>query len=87
MTPSKLGGKPTWLCPVNTPCEDCKICKTSLVFLGQIEGDFEEHFDIYRRMLYIFVCASQTCVGVGRAVVYRCMIEEHNEWVEFATDK
>jgi hypothetical protein len=86
LTPSKLGGKPVWLCPLNLPSENCQVCGVCLVFLGQVVGDLPEHFDVYRRMLYIFVCASKTCCNVGRAFAYRCMIQEKNEWVQFATN-
>lgn len=37
-------------------------------------------------MLYLFVCASEKCIQLGRAFAYRCLIPDTNEFVKFASD-
>jgi len=37
-------------------------------------------------MLYLFVCASEKCVQLGRAFAYRCIIPNNNDYVKFASD-
>ena len=37
-------------------------------------------------MLYLFVCASEKCIQLGRAFAYRCLIPDTNEFVTFASD-
>jgi len=85
MTPSKIGGKPVWLSPENTPSEACRECKANLVFLGQVYCDLAKYSGM-KRMLYLFVCGSEKCVQLGRAFAYRCMIPEKNDIQEFASD-
>jgi hypothetical protein len=80
LTPSKIGGKPVWLCPLNTPSEKCGSCKTNLVFLGQVYCDLASHPGM-KRMLYLFVCCSENCIQLGRAFAYRCLVPETNEFV------
>ena len=47
-----------------------------------------EQFDQYHRMLYVFCCLSEKCIGTQGAIrCYKCVIpHENNVGMEFATD-
>jgi len=40
--------------------------------------------DDYHRMLYIFLCVSEKCIGTQRAVrVFRCIVPHKNDVIAF----
>jgi hypothetical protein len=41
MTPSKAGGEPSWICPVNQPTLKCDICGYYLTFLLQLYANID----------------------------------------------
>jgi len=63
-TPSKAGGLPAWIAPRSIPNQWCEKCNHKLTFLLQLYANIDEKaFNDYHRMLYIFVCLSETCIG------------------------
>ncbi|KAL9680824.1 hypothetical protein QQ045_012603 [Rhodiola kirilowii] len=65
--PSKAGGVPAWLDPVDLPTGrscTCDICGSPLQFLLQVYAPlFEnEKESTFHRMLYVFVCSSMSCL-------------------------
>jgi pre-rRNA-processing protein TSR4 len=74
--PSKLGGKPCYLNPKDTPVEKCSECQYNLVFLGQLYADLPSHDYAFKRTLYIFACVSPNCIQLGRAFAFRCLVPD-----------
>eukprot|EP00252_Welwitschia_mirabilis_P018681 TRINITY_DN4161_c0_g1_i2.p1 TRINITY_DN4161_c0_g1~~TRINITY_DN4161_c0_g1_i2.p1 ORF type:complete len:407 (+),score=80.26 TRINITY_DN4161_c0_g1_i2:424-1644(+) len=63
--PSKAGGKPAWLDPVNIPEEEssrCDICGNPLQFLMQVYAPIEGKEYAFHRTLFVFMCPSMTCL-------------------------
>ncbi|KKY29197.1 putative pdcd2_c domain [Phaeomoniella chlamydospora] len=73
-TISHLGGYPSWLEDSKTPTASfakCKVCKSYMSLLLQLNGDLPEHFPNDERRLYIFSCRRKACyrkVGSIRAL-------------------
>lgn len=88
-TPSKVGGHPAWIAPKGLPPVWCQKCEYKLTFLMQLYACIDEaEFDDFHRMLYVFVCLSDKCIGTQNAVqCFRGMIPHHNSLgVVFKTD-
>ncbi|KAJ7968146.1 Programmed cell death protein 2 [Quillaja saponaria] len=70
--PSKAGGVPAWLDPVNLPsgrsCA-CDICGESLQFLLQVYAPMEKE-SAFHRMLFVFMCPSMRCL----------LRDQHEQW-------
>lgn len=63
-TPSKVGGRPAWVAPKGTPSLWCEKCGYKMSLLLQLYANIdEESMDDFHRMLYVFVCISEKCVG------------------------
>lgn len=63
-TPSKAGGNPAWLTKEDVPSQWCECCEHKLTFLLQLSANImEKEFDVYHRMLYVFVCLSEKCIN------------------------
>ena len=68
--PSKVGGTPAWLDPINLPGGDntqCGICNKPLVFLMQVyapigAGDPAYREECFHRSLFLFVCEDMACL-------------------------
>ena len=68
-TPSKVGGQPAWIAENGIPSQWCSKCQYKLTFLAQLYANIdEEAMDSYHRMLYVFVCLSEQCIGTQNAV-------------------
>eukprot|EP00301_Raphidiophrys_heterophryoidea_P010020 c15049_g1_i1.p1 GENE.c15049_g1_i1~~c15049_g1_i1.p1 ORF type:complete len:452 (+),score=107.56 c15049_g1_i1:44-1357(+) len=82
--PSKVGGKPGWLCPKPLPpVEDlsCAVCQQRLNFLLQVYCPLDDvdHDNAFHRMLYIFCCANGSCHSQpGSIRVLRCQLPRVN---------
>ncbi|KAK9053080.1 hypothetical protein SSX86_029710 [Deinandra increscens subsp. villosa] len=68
LLPSKAGGTPIWLNPIDLPSGGsclCGICARPLQFLLQINaplsGD-DESESTYHRVLFVFMCTSMSCL-------------------------
>lgn len=63
--PSKAGGTPAWLDPINIPTvmdSCCGICGNPLQFLIQVYAPIEEKDDAFHRTLSVFMCPSMACL-------------------------
>lgn len=63
--PSKAGGTPAWLDPVNLPrgkdiC--CGICEKQLQFLLQVYAPIEGKDEAFHRTLFVFMCPNMACL-------------------------
>ncbi|GMH02593.1 hypothetical protein Nepgr_004432 [Nepenthes gracilis] len=71
--PSKAGGVPAWLDPINLPSGNsclCDICGEPLQFLLQVYAPISEKEFTFHRMLYVFLCPSMTCL----------LQDQHEQW-------
>ncbi|TXG63357.1 hypothetical protein EZV62_010351 [Acer yangbiense] len=63
--PSKAGGPPAWLDPVNLPSGRsclCDICGEPLQFLIQVYAPISEKDSTFHRTLFVFMCPSMKCL-------------------------
>ncbi|CAM6096376.1 unnamed protein product [Calypogeia fissa] len=64
--PSKVGGCPAWLDPLNLPKGEhmlCGICDKPLQFLLQVYASSPEDEDYaFHRILFVFICPSLACL-------------------------
>ncbi|KAL0389672.1 UNVERIFIED_CONTAM: Programmed cell death protein 2-like [Sesamum calycinum] len=70
--PSKAGGTPAWLDPINLPSEKsslCDFCGEPLQFLLQVYAPLPEE-STFHRTLFIFMCPSMTCL----------LRDQHEQW-------
>ncbi|KAK7303963.1 hypothetical protein RJT34_14913 [Clitoria ternatea] len=70
--PSKAGGVPAWLDPVNIPLgrtSVCDICEEPLQFLLQVYAPIEKE-TTFHRMLFVFMCPSMKCL----------LRDQHEQW-------
>lgn len=62
--PSKLGGRPAWLDPLNLPPPSqvtCQHCHQPLTFLCQLYCPLEGRDDCFHRTVFVLVCAAPGC--------------------------
>lgn len=62
--PSKVGGRPAWLNPLELPSAEqlqCAITRKPLDFLLQIYAPIEENPEAFHRSVYIFISPKGTC--------------------------
>ncbi|XP_062155616.1 uncharacterized protein LOC133863605 isoform X1 [Alnus glutinosa] len=70
--PSKAGGVPAWLDPVNLPSGKscvCDICGEPLQFLLQVYAPIEKEY-AFHRTLFVFMCLSMNCL----------LRDQHEQW-------
>ncbi|KAI4343103.1 hypothetical protein MLD38_027642 [Melastoma candidum] len=71
--PSKAGGLPAWLDPVNLPSNRsqlCDICGEPLFFVLQVYAPTSDRESTFHRTLYLFMCPSMTCL----------LRDQHEQW-------
>ncbi|ONK67563.1 uncharacterized protein A4U43_C05F1340 [Asparagus officinalis] len=71
--PSKAGGVPAWLDPLNLPWgkfRTCGFCGEPLLFLLQIYASLPEKESTFHRILYVFMCPSMSCL----------LKDQHEQW-------
>lgn len=71
--PSKAGGVPAWLNPVDLLSEKsftCGFCREPLQFLLQIYAPISDKESTFHRMLYVFMCPSMSCL----------LRDQHEQW-------
>jgi len=84
--PSKIGGKPAWLDPVNLPQPEdlvCKKCNKPLVFLLQVYAPIDHLSHCYHRTLYLFCCREPLCHSQNSTdpfLVLRCNLPQANSF-------
>ncbi|XP_024365835.1 uncharacterized protein [Physcomitrium patens] len=67
--PSKVGGCPAWLDPINIPTGEqstCGICDSPLEFLLQVYAPIDDIDDAFHRSLFVFVCPNASCLEQDR---------------------
>ncbi|PSR94735.1 Programmed cell death protein [Actinidia chinensis var. chinensis] len=71
--PSKAGGVPAWLNPIDLPsgrsCH-CDICGQPLQFLLQVYAPLAEKEFAFHRTLFVFMCPSMACL----------LQDQHEQW-------
>ena len=85
LTPSKIGGKPAWIATKGLPSTDCQVCHQPLLFLGQVYANLDA-LDDFHRMLYVFACVSEKCIGTQCVRVFRALVHDKNPMVTFLSD-
>ncbi|KAL2634346.1 hypothetical protein R1flu_005825 [Riccia fluitans] len=63
--PSKAGGAPAWLDPVNVPRAkqaSCGICDKPLQFALQVYAPVDDDETAFHRTVYVFICTSLACL-------------------------
>lgn len=63
--PSKAGGTPAWLDPINLPQGEeisCGICGKPMQFLIQVYAVIEGRDNAFHRMLFVFMCPDMSCL-------------------------
>ncbi|KAL8236207.1 hypothetical protein R6Q59_017288 [Mikania micrantha] len=71
--PSKAGGTPAWLNPINLPSGKsclCDICGEPLRFLLQAYAPLSEKESTFHRTLFVFMCTSMLCL----------LQDQHEQW-------
>ncbi|XP_039136827.1 programmed cell death protein 2 [Dioscorea cayenensis subsp. rotundata] len=71
--PSKAGGVPAWLDPVDLPPESartCGFCGDPLQFLLQIYAPISEKESTFHRTFFVFMCPSMACL----------LRDQHEQW-------
>nr|GEV16048.1 programmed cell death protein 2 [Tanacetum cinerariifolium] len=71
--PSKAGGTPAWLDPVNLPTGNsslCDICGEPLRFLLQAYAPLSDKDSTFHRTLFVFMCTSMSCL----------LRDQHEQW-------
>ncbi|ONL97079.1 zinc finger (MYND type) family protein / programmed cell death 2 C-terminal domain-containing protein [Zea mays] len=71
--PSKAGGIPAWLDPVNLPSGKsscCGFCGEPLQFVLQIYAAVEDNVAAFHRTLFMFMCPSMACL----------LRDQHEQW-------
>ncbi|KAA8543064.1 hypothetical protein F0562_021441 [Nyssa sinensis] len=71
--PSKAGGVPAWLDPINLPSGRsciCDICSEPLQFLLQVYAPLSEKESTFHRTLFVFMCPSMSCL----------LQDQHEQW-------
>jgi hypothetical protein len=56
-----------------------------LCFVGQVYANLDA-LDDFHRMLYIFACVSDKCIGTQCVKVYRGLVQDKNSMVQFISD-
>ncbi|XP_050237644.1 uncharacterized protein LOC126687220 [Mercurialis annua] len=63
--PSKAGGSPAWLDPINIPSGRscvCDICGNPLQFLLQVYAPISDKESTFHRTLFVFMCPKMSCL-------------------------
>ncbi|CAN0924159.1 Programmed cell death protein 2 [Linum grandiflorum] len=71
--PSKAGGAPAWLDPVNLPSGKlslCDSCGKPLRFVLQVYAPITEKESAYHRTLFVFMCPKMSCL----------LRDQHEQW-------
>ncbi|CAN1143243.1 Programmed cell death protein 2 [Linum perenne] len=71
--PSKAGGAPAWLDPVNLPSGNrslCDTCGKPLRFVLQVYAPITEKESTYHRTLFVFMCSKMSCL----------LRDQHEQW-------
>lgn len=85
--PSKVGGMPAWLDPLQLPSSDtltCTNCDQPLIFLLQVYAPIDRISHAFHRSVYVFVCSNGRCVLQHKqARVIRSQLPRQNKYYSF----
>ena len=82
--PTKVGGKPAWLDPVNLPSPQqlaCQHCGKPCVLLLQLYAPLSDHPTVFHRSLFLFMCKESSChhpASTKPFRVFRCNFAKDN---------
>ncbi|KAJ4849106.1 hypothetical protein Tsubulata_027764, partial [Turnera subulata] len=71
--PSKAGGAPAWLDPINLPSGKsclCDMCEEPLQFVLQVYANLPDKDSTFHRTLFVFMCTSMKCL----------LRDQHEQW-------
>ncbi|KAJ8749628.1 hypothetical protein K2173_026277 [Erythroxylum novogranatense] len=71
--PSKAGGVPAWVDPINLPSGQsctCDICGQPLQFLLQVYSPLSDKESAFHRTIFVFMCTSMSCL----------LRDQHEQW-------
>ncbi|XP_077419585.1 programmed cell death protein 2 [Vanacampus margaritifer] len=87
--PSKVGGKPAWLCQRDPPSLDkleCETCRLPMAFLLQVYAPISGQGRSFHRTLFVFCCKTPECFtnNDSRSVkVFRSQLPRRNEFYSY----
>ncbi|KAM7406276.1 hypothetical protein PAMP_000664 [Pampus punctatissimus] len=87
--PSKVGGKPAWLCQRGLPSLtglECEICRLPLAFLLQVYAPISGQDRSFHRTLFLFCCKTPECYTSNDSrcmKVFRSQLPRRNEFYPF----
>ncbi|XP_044202599.1 programmed cell death protein 2 [Thunnus albacares] len=87
--PSKVGGKPAWLCQRGLPSLsglECEICRLPLAFLLQVYAPISGQDRSFHRTLFLFCCKTPECYthNDSRCMkVFRSQLPRRNEFYPY----
>ncbi|KAH7288423.1 hypothetical protein KP509_31G026300 [Ceratopteris richardii] len=76
--PSKAGGTPAWLDPINLPQGEetlCGICQKPLQFLLQVYAAIDGREDAFHRTLFVFMCPDMNCLQKDKENQHKALNE------------
>ncbi|XP_077568777.1 programmed cell death protein 2 [Stigmatopora nigra] len=87
--PSKVGGKPAWLCQRGPPSLsrlECETCRLPMAFLMQVYAPIPGQDRSFHRSLFVFCCKTPECYtrNDSRCVkVFRSQLPRRNEFYSY----
>ncbi|CAL1603920.1 unnamed protein product [Knipowitschia caucasica] len=87
--PSKIGGKPAWLCQKGLPTLpqlECEICHLPMAFLLQVYAPISGQEKCFHRTLFLFCCKTPECYSStdSRCMkVFRSQMPRKNEFYSY----
>ncbi|XP_061557356.1 programmed cell death protein 2 [Phycodurus eques] len=87
--PSKVGGKPAWLCQRGPPSLsrlECETCRLPMAFLLQVYAPISGQDRSFHRTLFVFCCRTPECYthNDSRCVkVFRSQLPRRNEFYSY----
>ncbi|XP_049574402.1 programmed cell death protein 2 [Syngnathus scovelli] len=87
--PSKVGGKPAWLCQRGPPALarlECETCSLPMAFLVQVYAPITGQDRSFHRTLFVFCCKTPECYtqNDSRCVkVFRSQLPRRNEFYSY----
>eukprot|EP00877_Chromochloris_zofingiensis_P001052 jgi/Chrzof1/10948/Cz05g18100.t1 len=84
--PSKVGGRPAWLDPVNLPTDQltCPLTGRTMNFLLQVYAPVDSNPDAFHRTIFVFVSPQgESLAQPGAVRALRCQLPRSNPYYSF----